>query len=231
MSKILAPESIPCSVLLSRHLGRSAASFLQQLHYWLTKSSHIIEGAKWVFNTAEAWAEQLGLSPSTIVRVIAKLRELKLIRIERWSKHHWHQVNWFTINYPALQGLLVSIQSDCSDRPGHSEAVDEGDLSESDQETSTLDSFQTQEAQAQTSEPVDQRTAKSTLQAKPTRTAPTAGQRRSAAPEMIGVDHLSAAETANNFSASYFNWLNGDRVICHEGLEAIKRRLGLKRQP
>ncbi len=141
MSTILAPESIPCSVVLSRHLGRTAASFLQQLHYWLLKSKHVIEGARWVFNTLEDWAEQLGLSTASIVRAIALLREHALIRVERWNKHHWHQVNWYTIDYRALEGLISSIQSFCSSPSAHSEAIESANLSGSYQETAPEDLY------------------------------------------------------------------------------------------
>ncbi|WP_158587408.1 hypothetical protein [Neobacillus notoginsengisoli] len=44
---------------LAKKIGLNEAIVLQQIHYWLTKELHMIEGRRWVYNTYREWHDQL----------------------------------------------------------------------------------------------------------------------------------------------------------------------------
>lgn len=117
LSKLLTDE-YPLIVLpeLAKQLGTNAAMILQQIHYWSQKKcGSIIDGVRWIYNTYQQWQEQLPfLSVSTIKRAIAKLKDLKLILVERHDKSEWNQRNYYCINYEALEKLQLPIGSICS---------------------------------------------------------------------------------------------------------------------
>jgi len=116
---------------LARKIGFSAALVLQQMHYWLGKSKHLINGVRWIYNSFPAWAEQLPLAVRTIKRAIAKLRELNLIQVERHGKQQWDQTNWYTINYQELEALIPPIVPDCPDQSGQPDTPNEDSLAPS----------------------------------------------------------------------------------------------------
>jgi hypothetical protein len=96
---------------VAKILGRSAALLLQQIHYWLSVSNDkigkIIDGEKWIYNSAQDWTDQLQIfSLSTIKRAINKLKSLDLIKTAKLSKKKSDQTNWYTINYNKLLELI-----------------------------------------------------------------------------------------------------------------------------
>lgn len=102
--------------LLAAEIGASAATVLQQIHYWVQnpKCGSVIDGVRWIYNTYEQWQKQLKyLSISTIRRAIAKLRDMNLILIEQHDKSEWNHRNYYTVNYESLKALQLSI---CSER-------------------------------------------------------------------------------------------------------------------
>lgn len=122
---ILSGLSIPFSVKLSQLIGRTPALFLQQLHYWLQKSKHLIDDIPWIYNTLNDWAEQLGCSPTTIKRVIAHLKHLEIIQIDRRKQSEWDQTNWYTIDYKSLEALIFQSGPFCSAAEDHFDPIDQ----------------------------------------------------------------------------------------------------------
>ena len=94
-------------------LGRSAALFLQQLHYWLTSSrdvGKVQDGHRWVFNSFKSWADHLQtLSEATVKRAVIKLRDLGLIETRNLNNHKAVHTNWYTIHYDKLQSFLKGL--------------------------------------------------------------------------------------------------------------------------
>jgi len=135
----LVIEGSPLAVLpgLAIRIGTNGALILQQIHYWLEKSKHIIDGCKWIYNSYESWHRQFPfISLRTIKREVAALRDLQLIRVERFQKHRWNQTNWYTIDYERLEALSSLAVSTGSNRSGQSVAVDCANLSPSITKTS-----------------------------------------------------------------------------------------------
>lgn len=104
---LITPESpLLIAPLLASEIGLEEAIILQQLNYWLTKTNHIIDGQKWIWQTYEQWLKQLPfLTIGGIRRAIANLKSKCLIRVERHSKHTHYQANWYTINHQAIESL------------------------------------------------------------------------------------------------------------------------------
>jgi hypothetical protein len=92
-------------------MGRSAAQLLQQIHYWMMndKVSGIIhDGKKWIINSYEEWAEDLGIvSKSTIQRSLKKLKSLDLIEINHLLKEQGNRTNCICLKYDQVEALLL----------------------------------------------------------------------------------------------------------------------------
>ncbi|MBD2496771.1 ArsR family transcriptional regulator [Nostoc sp. FACHB-280] len=113
MSKLLIDgQHALYSPALASQIGRSAATVLQQAHYWMSiKGGKTIDGVKWFWKTYPQWAAELSLSVSTVRRAIALLKSLGLITIEKLSAKTYYQANWYTVNTQAVQ-LFLNEQMD-----------------------------------------------------------------------------------------------------------------------
>jgi hypothetical protein len=108
MSQLLIAES-PLIILpsLAKLLGVNEAIFLQQVHYWLGKSTTVHQGAKWTYNTVQQWAEQLQIfSVATVERVVAKLKKSGVLLVEKLNSNKSDRTNFYSINYRKLADLL-----------------------------------------------------------------------------------------------------------------------------
>lgn len=142
----LITQESPLAVLpeLATRIGANGALILQQIHYWLEKSKHIIDGCKWIYNSYESWQRQFPfISLRTIKRAIAALKALQLIRVERFQKHRWNQTNWYTIDYERLKALSSSTISNSPSQSSQVVPVDCAKLSPSITETSNQEIFNT----------------------------------------------------------------------------------------
>nr|WP_052016362.1 DnaD domain protein [Anoxybacillus flavithermus] len=86
-------------------LGLNESIFLQQLHYWLGKSTHTHDGHVWVYNTYEGWKKQFPFwSESTIRRTIVRL-EKKGIVVSRY-RSQMDKTKWYRIDYDVLANVM-----------------------------------------------------------------------------------------------------------------------------
>lgn len=119
MSRLLIDEP-PLQVLpsLARELGLNEAIMLQQMHYWLIKSSHEFEGAKWFYKTLEDWQTEFPFwSTMTIRRTLTNLEKQKVIRIGNFNKKKFDKTKWYTIEYQCVNRRCVqNEQTMCSNR-------------------------------------------------------------------------------------------------------------------
>ncbi|MGG1442127.1 DnaD domain protein [Brevibacillus laterosporus] len=100
---------------LATKIGLNEALFVQQLHYWLQKSSHHYDGRTWVYNTYDDWQEQFPFwGRSTIIRVVNKLSKQGIILIGNYNKHKMDKTNWYSIDYENLYNS-PSTQNECID--------------------------------------------------------------------------------------------------------------------
>jgi len=119
MSRLLIDEP-PLQVLpsLARELGLNEAIMLQQMHYWLIKSSYEFEGVKWFYKTLEDWQTEFPFwSAMTIRRTLTNLEKQKVIRIGNFNKKKFDKTKWYTIEYQCVNRRCVQYeQTMCSNR-------------------------------------------------------------------------------------------------------------------
>jgi len=107
MSKLLMDEK-PLIVMpsLATKIGLNESIFLQQLHYWLDKSTNVKEGYRWVYNTAKEWQKQFPFwSVNTIRRVINSLKVRELVVIDNFNSLPIDKTSWYRINYEKVTEL------------------------------------------------------------------------------------------------------------------------------
>ena len=107
MSKLLINES-PVMIIpsLAVRMGLNEAVVLQQIHYWIISSRHIIEGRKWIYNTYKDWQKQLPFwSESTIKRTIRSLEDQGYLLSGNFNQLKIDKTKWYTIDYERLETL------------------------------------------------------------------------------------------------------------------------------
>lgn len=159
MSNMLIPEMpLSYSPTLARELGSTeAAVFLQQLHFWISVSQHHHDGRTWVYNTQEQCVDLMRgtVSKSTVKRIVKNLKDRELIITLELHNNKWNHTNFFTINYEKLAELDLKYSSnsyvpdwlkmnqsngsDCTNRMGQGEPIDQTNVSQSLQNITTED--------------------------------------------------------------------------------------------
>ncbi|PLT33504.1 conserved phage C-terminal domain-containing protein [Bacillus sp. V5-8f] len=100
---IIEDKTLLIITSLAVKIGLNEAVMLQQVHYWLSKSQHWIEGRKWVYNTYEDWHKQMPFwSVSTIKRTVKVLEKSGYLISERFNHSRMDQTKWYTIDYEKL---------------------------------------------------------------------------------------------------------------------------------
>ncbi len=139
MTTSLAPHPLLIPPDLAKEIGLHEAVILQQIHYWLERSNHLINGCRWIYNTYQAWQQQFPfLSLSAIRKAIARLEGLNLLKTERFDKQRWNQTKWYSINYQRLEVLISSICSNRTDPSVQIEHLNSANLSSSYTETTAF---------------------------------------------------------------------------------------------
>ena len=121
MSRLLINEP-PLQVLpsLAKEIGLNEAIMLQQMHYWLLKSSNEFKGVKWFYKTLEEWQTEFPFwSVMTIRRTLGSLEKQKIIKIGNFNKKKFDKTKWYTIDYQRVNRRCVQNEqtmcSDCTD--------------------------------------------------------------------------------------------------------------------
>ena len=106
-SKLLL-DSNPLIIIpeLAVLIGLNESIILQQIHYWLQKSTHFYDGRAWVYNSIPQWCEQFPfLSQRSIERALASLKNLRLILTANYNKLKQDRTLWYAIDYDELESL------------------------------------------------------------------------------------------------------------------------------
>lgn len=121
MSRLLINEP-PLQVLpsLAKEIGLNEAIMLQQMHYWLLKSSNEFTGVKWFYKTLEEWQTEFPFwSAMTIRRTLGSLEKQKIIKIGNFNKKKFDKTKWYTIDYQRVNRRCVQNEqtmcSNCTD--------------------------------------------------------------------------------------------------------------------
>lgn len=118
MSNLLLNER-PLVVLpsLAKELGSlDEAVILQQIHYWLQRSTNVEEGKRWVYNSMEKWMQQFPWikSRTTLTRYFNKLEAKGLLITGNFNKAGFDKTKWYTIDYSALSDFEQRLYRTCT---------------------------------------------------------------------------------------------------------------------
>ncbi|MCT6889082.1 MAG: hypothetical protein M3Z87_05365 [Lactobacillus sp.] len=95
------------------------AIILQQIHYWLQRSNNIVDGHRWVFNTAKGWQKQFPwITAKTVQRYLKDLCDRGLLITANYNKANFDRTKWYRIDYDALDNLGNSIGTDSPNGKG-----------------------------------------------------------------------------------------------------------------
>lgn len=120
---LIEERPLMVSPTLAAALGINEAILLQQLHFLLTiteesKNRHnFVNGRWWVYNNYKEWkTEQFPwLHEGTIKRLFLTLEEWGLVDSMQSVKNPSDRKKWYSIDYDALDGLEMTIGTNCDD--------------------------------------------------------------------------------------------------------------------
>lgn len=83
---------------LVRRLGYlTDAAVLQQLHYWMPRATAEHDGHRWVYKTADEWADEIGVTPKQVRSAIGRLEALGVVlscQPEAWKRRKWYRIDY-----------------------------------------------------------------------------------------------------------------------------------------
>lgn len=106
MNLLFDNELLVVNPKLATLIGLNEAIILQQMHYWIGKTSNEYDGKKWVYNSVTDWAKQFPFfSESTITRTIKNIEKKGLLFVGNYNKDGRDRTKWYSINYSKLDEL------------------------------------------------------------------------------------------------------------------------------
>ncbi len=115
MSSLLMDEHpLVVSPRLAEALGSlDEAVILQQLHYWLQRSSNKRDGRTWVYNSMSDWLKQFPWvkSRTTLTRHFDKLKKLGLVLTANYNRAGFDKTIWYSIDYDKLKELTAEFEA------------------------------------------------------------------------------------------------------------------------
>lgn len=88
---------------LACKIGLQEAIVLQQVHYWILRSSNEKNGRRWVYKTYEEWHEEFPFwTPSVIRRIITGLEKREILISGMFNQFQIDRTKWYTIDYAVL---------------------------------------------------------------------------------------------------------------------------------
>lgn len=144
MSSLLINEP-PLQVLpsLAKEVGLNESIMLQQMHYWLLKSTHEFNQENWFYKTLEEWQLEFPFwSTMTIRRILGNLEKKKLVKVGNFNKKKFDKTKWYTINYERVNRRCVQNEqtycSDCTDGTVQNEQTNTRDYTETTTENNNV---------------------------------------------------------------------------------------------
>ena len=99
---------------LLRHFDVHTALFLTQLDYLLDHSVSIHDGYHWTYRTYQEWEDDLGLSRSTIQRIVRRLKQQGIVICGCFNRFRYDRTTWFRLDYEALRLMGLEIRHICT---------------------------------------------------------------------------------------------------------------------
>lgn len=118
----------PLQVLpsLAVAIGLNEAIILQQVHYWLKHSQHVVDGTPWVYNSYSQWQEQFPFfSAITIKRTIINMERIGVLQsTAKLNRSKMDKTKWYTINYECLNNLCQPPRAEKPSRAYQNDPMD-----------------------------------------------------------------------------------------------------------
>ncbi|MBD5834742.1 conserved phage C-terminal domain-containing protein [Lactobacillus delbrueckii] len=136
MASLLLNER-PLVVLpgLAEALGSvDEAIILQQINYWLQKSTNVHDGHRWVYNTLDAWMSQFPWikSKTTLKKHFNRLVKLGLVLKGNYNKAGFDRTAWYSIDHQQLEIFTAEFEAkkagDAGSSMGQKMAHDESEI-------------------------------------------------------------------------------------------------------
>lgn len=92
------------------------AIVLQQIHYWLKRTSNVRDGRKWVYNSMANWQKQFYWikSRSTLTKIFKDLVNRGLLIEANYNKAKFDRTKWYTIDYDAFHEFEQALYRNCT---------------------------------------------------------------------------------------------------------------------
>ncbi|WP_225430980.1 hypothetical protein [Limosilactobacillus reuteri] len=113
MSLLISEPPLQVLPTLARLIGLNEAIILQQVHYWLQRSSNIKDGYRWVYNSYPEWYKQMPLwkSETTMRTAFKNLEKKGLLITANYNKAKFDKTKWYRIDYEKLSLLEKEARS------------------------------------------------------------------------------------------------------------------------
>lgn len=109
MSVNLLINEPPLQVIpsLAVKIGLNEALVLQQVHYWLQRSTNYRDGYMWVYNSYSNWqADNFPFwSAATVKRAFKSLEKQGLLISANYNRAGFDKTKWYRIDYNAVENL------------------------------------------------------------------------------------------------------------------------------
>ena len=106
-SLLMQDSPLQCQPSLAIALGTAdRAIMLQQIHYWLSRSTNIRDGHKWVYNSVHDWQKQFPwMREKTVARNLSFLEKKGILITGNYNKAKFDRTKWYRIDYEALDKI------------------------------------------------------------------------------------------------------------------------------
>lgn len=97
---------------LYKYLSKTEFQFLSRLDYWAShKNGYGVErnNRVWIYNGLEAWAQQLGISKSSVRRAIKSLKDKNLISSDYLSPNKRNRTLYYSVNQGGVGEYLSQV--------------------------------------------------------------------------------------------------------------------------
>ena len=113
MSLLISEPPLIVLPSLARLVGLNEAIILQQVHYWLQRSSNIKDGHRWVYNSYPNWYKQMPVwkSETTMRTAFKRLEKQGLLITANYNKAGFDKTKWYRIDYDKLSSLENKLPS------------------------------------------------------------------------------------------------------------------------
>lgn len=160
-SAIFGEENVillqPC---LAEIFDINEALVLNQIHYWLQRSKHIIGGRVWVYNTYDQWQRQIRyISVTSIRQAIKRLEKRGILISGNFNKLKMDKTKWYTIDYKLVKKLYLELKKDLAEKEAaldEENKADESDKCKEEIETRTVQNRQSSVRNGQSTVPFRQ---------------------------------------------------------------------------